>query len=84
MVEPISDADLADYAPHIAERAHAELVERAAQVDSDEAFRESLDDLLLDVPYIDPAKDKRKHADDCHRKHVDCLANKIQDLMQGA
>jgi hypothetical protein len=82
MAAPVDDALFADIAPHYAERARADLIERAELSDNRDDMFERVDELLTDVPHIDPAKDRRKHGDDCHRRHVDCLTNKIQDLIR--
>lgn len=82
MVAPVDDALFADIAPHYAERVQVDLIERVECAEHAVAVLETLDELLLDVPYIDPERDKRKHGDDCHRRHIDCLANKIQDLIR--
>lgn len=82
---PISDADLADYAPHIAERAAVEQAEYADLGRDAEPILEALQDLLHGI-YRYPAdkKDPRKHSDTCFAKHADCLADAVQRLIQNA
>lgn len=78
----ITDADLADMAPHIAERAQAELVERAECNDDAVAALEAVDELLSQLPSMDPDRDRRKHDDECWKRHTDCLAVKIGALIR--
>jgi hypothetical protein len=82
MAEPVDDALFADIAPHYAERAQADLIERADEAVARYELLEALDELLSDVPlWSSTCRDPRKHDDGCHARHADCLASRVQDLI---
>lgn len=81
MTQPVDDALFADIASHYAERAQADLIERAENGERWDVVIESIDELLCAVPET-PRKDKRKHDDTCYARHMDCLANQIMSLIR--
>lgn len=81
MTQPVDDALFADIAPHYAERAAQDLRERADLQDGAMAALEAVNELLSRLPSIDPAKDRRKHDDECWQRHTDCLGTLIAGLL---
>lgn len=81
MAEPVDDALFADIAPHYAERAAFDLAERADFNEGANAALEAIDEVLSQLPEFDPAKDKRKHGDECWQRHTDCLGAKLAGLI---
>lgn len=81
MTRPVDDALFADIAPHYAERAQAELIERADFNEGANAALEAIDEVLAQLPVFDQERDKRKHGDECWQWHTDCLGAMIAGLI---